>query len=237
MTDKNTEIVIENFPEEKKAFIPVVEALIFSSESPLNIQRIREVVPEFSAREIQQTVSYLNTQYQFSGRPFFIKNIANGYQMFTAPEFSLYIDKLNESKQKSRLTQKSLETLAIIVYKQPITKHDVEEIRGVNSEGVIKTLLSRNLITIAGRAEAPGSPFIYKTTQKFLDYFGLKSLSDLPKIKEIDEIIDVEEKMSPYHETLVKEIAPIKLGLQAYQNGRNHQNSRNAENNHADDTS
>jgi segregation and condensation protein B len=218
---RNLTIEISMISEEKLALIPVVEALIFSSESPLPAARILEVLPDISNSEVAKIVEHLNSLYQSSGRPFFIKNIANGYQMFTLPEFFIYIERLNQNRLKSRLTQKSLETLAIIAYKQPITKHDVEEIRGVNSDGVIKNLLSRNLISITGRAQAPGSPFIYQTTKKFLDYFGLSSLSDLPKIKEIDELIDVDEDSTPYHEILLKEIAPDELGIQAYRNGDN----------------
>lgn len=214
-------------PEEKKVLIPIVEALIFSIDVPLTTEKIREVIPEITTNEIKNIVNLLNSEYKSAGRSFFIKNIANGFQMFTMPEYSAYIQQLNQNKQKSRLTQKALEALAIIAYKQPITKHDVEEIRGVNSDGVIKTLLSRNLITIAGRAQAPGIPFIYKTTNRFLDYFGLNAISDLPRLKEIDDLIDVEGDISPYHETLLKEISPDELGLKAYQNGNNNkENSR-----------
>jgi len=111
--------------------------------------------------------------------------------MFTLPEFSGYVEQLYQDVKKSRLTQKALETLAIIAYK----------------------------ITIAGRAQSPGSPFLYKTTKKFLDYFGLNALSDLPKLKEIDELIDVEGESRPYHETLLKEIEPDELGMKANENG------------------
>jgi segregation and condensation protein B len=217
-------------PEEKKVLIPIIEALIFSYDAPLTTDKIRDVIPEITTNEIKNIVNLLNSEYKSAGRSFFIKNIANGFQMFTDPEFYLYIKQLNQNKQKSRLTQKALEALAIIAYKQPITKHDVEEIRGVNSDGVIKTLLSRNLIAIAGRAQAPGIPFIYKTTNKFLDYFGLNAISDLPKLKEIDDLIDIEGESSPYHEILLKEISPDELGLKAYQNGNNKENSKDDSN-------
>ena len=105
--------------------------------------------------------------------------------------------------------------MAIIAYKQPLTKHEIEEIRGVNVDGVMKTLLSRNLVTISGRAKAPGSPFLYVTTKRFLDYFGLTGLEDLPKLKEIDELIDVEDERFPHHETIFREIDLVDLGLKS----------------------
>ncbi|MEJ2536275.1 MAG: SMC-Scp complex subunit ScpB [Calditrichia bacterium] len=109
-------------------------------------------------------------------------------------------------------------------YKQPVTRHEIEEIRGVNVDGVMKTLMSRSLVTISGRAQAPGSPFLYKTTRKFLDYFGLKSLDDLPKLKEIDELIDVDDVDRPYHETILREIDISELGLK--ENGNGEANNR-----------
>lgn len=200
---------------DKKVYINILESLLFTSEAPLSIARIREIIPELKPKEIQQAVGNLNDQYQKSGRTFEIKEIAGGYQLFTLPEYADYVDKLFQTKQKSRLTQKALETVAIIAYKQPLTRHEIEEIRGVNVDGVMKTLLSRNLVTISGRAKAPGSPFLYITTKRFLDYFGLNSLEDLPKLKEIDELIDVGDERFPHHETIFREIDLVDLGLQS----------------------
>ena len=204
---------------DKQVYVKILESLLFSSEAPLTITKIREIIPELKPKEIEQAVQTLNEQFQKSGRTFEIKEIAGGFQFFTLPEYADYVEKLFQTKQKSRLTQKALETVAIIAYKQPLTKHEIEEIRGVNVDGVIKTLLSRNLITISGRAKAPGSPFLYITTKKFLDYFGLKNLEDLPKLKEIDELIDVEDERFPHHETIFREIDLVDLGLQS--NGTN----------------
>jgi segregation and condensation protein B len=204
---------------DKQVYFKILESLLFSSETPLTIPRIREIIPELKPKEIEQAVQMMNEQYQKSGRTFEIKEIAGGFQFFTLPEYADYVEKLFQTKQKSRLTQKALETVAIIAYKQPLTKHEIEEIRGVNVDGVVKTLLSRNLITISGRAKAPGSPFLYVTTKKFLDYFGLKNLEDLPKLKEIDELIDVEDERFPHHETIFREIDLVDLGLQS--NGTN----------------
>lgn len=214
---------MKNFSDDKKVYISILEALLFVSESPLTVPKIREIIGNLTPREITQGVEYLNDQYRKTGRSFEIKEIAGGYQILTLPEFSAYINLLFQKKQKSKLSQKALETVAIIAYKQPITKHDVEEIRGVNVDGVIKTLLSRGLITISGRAKAPGGPFLYTTTKKFLDYFGINSLNDLPKLKEIDELIDVEEEGYPFHETILREIRLDELGLKS--NGLDEKNS------------
>ena len=109
---------------------------------------------------------------------------------------------------------KALETLAIIAYQQPVTRNDIEEIRGVNSDGVIKTLLTRKLITIAGTAKAPGVPYLYKTTDKFLEYFGLKNLKELPKLKELDEIVEADSEIEEkYGDHILKEVAPEVLGI------------------------
>lgn len=217
-------------------YLPIIEALVFASEAPLPIAKIREIIPALSPKQITMVIEYLNEQYRQGGRSYEIREIAGGYQMFTLPEFAAFIDKLYQEKQQSRLTQKSLETLAIVAYKQPVTRHEIEEIRGVNVDGVMKTLLSRGMVTISGRAQAPGSPFLYKTTKKFLDYFGLKSLEDLPKLKEIDELIDVEDEERPYHETILREINLSELGLKENGNGEINDREEDDEREESDQT-
>ena len=217
-------------------YLPIIEALIFASEAPLPIAKIREIIPALSPKQITMVIEYLNEQYRQGGRSYEIREIAGGYQMFTLPEFAAFVDKLYQEKQQSRLTQKSLETLAIVAYKQPVTRHEIEEIRGVNVDGVMKTLLSRGMVTISGRAQAPGSPFLYKTTKKFLDYFGLKSLEDLPKLKEIDELIDVEDEERPYHETILREINLSELGLKENGNGEINDREEDDEREESDQT-
>ncbi len=217
MSEKQIE---QTMPEGFQAM--VVEALLFSSEVPLTTAKMREIIPGVTEKRIREIVSRLNRDYENAGRAFRIQEVAGGYQMFTLPEFAPYVEQLFQSRQKSKLSQKALETLAIIAYKQPITRQEIEDIRGVNSDGIIRTLLARGLITIAGRAEAPGSPFLYKTTKTFLEYFGLNSLKDLPRLKEIDELIaadaDIQEKFGDH---LLKEIDPEVLGMK--ENGGEYQ--------------
>ena len=213
MTIEKDKNFLKKIPKEKRDYISVVEALLFSSESPVNNQKISEIVGILTSKEIHHIIQYLNAQYRLTKRSFEIREVAGGYQMFTLSDYAAYITKLIKSKQQSRLTQKALETLSIIAYKQPITKHEIEEIRGVNVDGVVKTLLSRNLTAISGRAPVPGGPFLYKTTKQFLEYFGLNSLEDLPKLKEIDELVSLDEDEQIYHETILKEIDIKELGL------------------------
>ncbi len=194
--------------------IAIIEALIFASDAPLTARKIVEILPHLKEKTVREAVELLNDRYRQEARAFSIEEVAGGYRFFTLPEFEPYIKQLYSSRNQNRLTQKALETLAIIAYRQPITRQEIEEIRGVSADGVIRTLLARNLITIAGRAEAPGSPFLYKTTKTFLEYFGLKSLNDLPKLKEIDELIAEDEELkTQYQEVLLQKVDPEVLGL------------------------
>lgn len=194
--------------------LAVIEALIFASDGPLPPRKIVEILPHLTERLVRRAVEELNATYRQTERTFVIEEVAGGFRFFTLPEFEPFLKKLYANRSQQRLSQKALETLAIIAYRQPITRQEIEEIRGVSADGVIRTLLARNLITIAGRAEAPGSPFLYKTTKTFLEYFGLNSLNDLPKLKEIDELIAADEELkTQYQEVLLHQIDPETLGL------------------------
>jgi segregation and condensation protein B len=143
-----------------------------------------------------------------------IIEVAGGFQIVSKEDYASYVQKLYKGRQASRLTQRALETLAIIAYKQPITKHEIENIRGVNVDGVVKTLLERNLVTIEGRQKAPGNPLLYGTTKYFLEYFGLKSLEALPKLKEIDELLKEDDKfLESLDQVALKQLEPEALGL------------------------
>jgi segregation and condensation protein B len=135
----------------------------------------------------------MNSRYDELGLPFRIIAVANGYSYATRPEFSKYVGFLSSERSKRRLSQAALETLAIIAYKQPITKPEIEKIRGVNSDYILNMLLEKNLITISGRAETIGRPLLYGTTDEFLKYFGLNKISDLPRPREIEEIMKDED--------------------------------------------
>ncbi|RIK71209.1 SMC-Scp complex subunit ScpB, partial [candidate division KSB1 bacterium] len=130
---------------------PIVEALVFASDAPVTLERIQETLEDTDAAVIEQVVEELNREYAESGRSFFIRKVGGGYHISTKPEFHSWIKKLFFGRQKYRLTQASMETLAIIAFKQPISRVDIAQIRGVNSDAVVGTLMERKLVTIAGR--------------------------------------------------------------------------------------
>lgn len=164
----------------------ILEAIIFVSDCPISITTIREVVTDIEPAAIRSLIEELNTEYASSNRAFSIKEIAGGFQMLTDPIYSRWISSLYK-RPPDRLTGPALETLAIIAYKQPITKNEIEAIRGVNVDGVLHTLEERSLIRSKGRLETPGRPILYGTRNEFLERFGLKSLEELPKLKEFKE--------------------------------------------------
>jgi segregation and condensation protein B len=181
-------------------YIPVIESLIFSSDDPISsseiIKAIKGIDGEDTAiteQDVETIVEDLNGRYENYNIGFSIIKVANGFLFATKPENSKYIGYLSSEKSKRRLSQAALETLAIIAYKQPVTTPELETIRGVNSDYILNTLLEKNLITISGRAETVGRPLMYATTSEFLKYFGLNKLSDLPRPREIDEIMKDED--------------------------------------------
>ncbi len=178
----------------------VVEALIFASDDPLTPAEIINAVKEIDGQDIEiteddieKTVDEVNAKYDQNEIAFTILKIAHGYIHATKPDHAKYVGYLSTEKTKRRLSPASLETLAMIAYKQPLTKPELESIRGVNSDYTLNTLLEKNLVTIAGRAETVGRPLLYVTTDEFLKYFGLKQISDLPKPREIEEIMKDED--------------------------------------------
>jgi segregation and condensation protein B len=199
----------------------IVEALIFASDEPISENEIIRAIKgidgeeiEITSADINQVVEELNKKYEENGNSFKIKKIANGFIFATTEISAKYVGFLSSEKSKRRLSQAALETLAIIAYKQPITKPELDQIRGVNSDYILNTLLEKNLITITGRAETIGRPLLYGTTIEFLKYFGLYNLSDLPKPREIEEIMKdedfIEQKnkimMNLVEETLEQEL-------------------------------
>ena len=169
--------------------IQIVEALLFASPEPLTQTRIN-LIFETDPPKLDNVVKELNRHYEKANRSFRIQGIAGGFQLTTLPEFDIWIKRMLDKSGKLALSTAALETLAIIAYKQPINRFNVESIRGVDCSGVIKTLLSKSLIRIKGRDEGPGRPLLYATTDKFLENFGVNRISDLPKLKEIAELND-----------------------------------------------
>ena len=166
----------------------IIEALLFVSDKPVSVETLKDVVAqkEIDSKEIMAVIEALNAEYSASGRAFSVRELAGGYQMLTDPVFSKWIAELYK-RPADKLRGPALETLAIIAYKQPITRSQIEAIRGVNVDGVLNTLEDRKLIRTRGREEGPGRPILYGTTNEFLIHFGLKSLEELPNLKEFKE--------------------------------------------------
>lgn len=165
----------------------IVEALVLSSAEPISAARIAEIIPYCNAGQAKDLVNELNTEYVEQDRSFEIWEVAGGFQIRTRAEFSGYLQKL-QKERALRLSQAALETLAIIAYRQPVTRAEVEEVRGVDAGATVKSLLERHLIRIAGQREVPGRPMLYATTRRFLEVFGLERLKDLPTLRELDEL-------------------------------------------------
>jgi segregation and condensation protein B len=178
----------------------IIEALIFSSDEPISETELVKAIKgidgediQVSEKEVENCIEKLNLIYEEKNSAFQIIKIAGGYLFATKPEYAKYVGFLSSEKSKRRLSQAALETLAIIAYKQPVTKPELETIRGVNSDYILNTLLEKSLVTIIGRTETIGRPLLYGTTTEFLKYFGLNKLSDLPKPREIEEIMKDED--------------------------------------------
>jgi segregation and condensation protein B len=187
----------------------ILEVLFFATSEPLTPRQVMDIFAileegeepiALTPEEIVSKVEELNREYDRTGRPFHIVNVAGGYQFATRPEFALWLGKMVKERSKRKLSVSALESLAVIAYKQPVTKPEIESIRGVNVDYVLHSLLERSLIAIVGRASTPGRPLLYGTTKEFLKHFGINDLSDLPKPREIDELMaeaefEVEKQM------------------------------------------
>lgn len=168
----------------------VIEALLLASEKPLALELIRSVLDNLDANEAVRLINELKNEYEQNNRGMRIAEIAGGYQMITATSFAPFLKRLFKDRYTSRLSKPALETLAIIAYKQPLTRNEIELLRNVNVDGVMKSLLDKNLIRICGKKKAPGRPCVYGTTKAFLEHFGLKSLADLPKIEDFNDLAE-----------------------------------------------
>ncbi len=172
---------------DRQQLVRVVEALIFASEAPLSLNNMTAILKDVEQQEIENALTDLAAD--LSDRSIYLKKAGGGYQFGTRAEYAEWISEMFQEKQKSRLSRAALETLAIIAFKQPISRVEVSAIRGVNSDGVMKKLLDFRLITIAGRDSGPGRPLLFKTTSEFLNYFGINDVSELPRPKEVEELL------------------------------------------------
>lgn len=215
----------------------IVEALIFGSDEPLTTRQIIDILgssensgPRLRIKEddLLTIIRELNAEYVQAGRSFRIIQVAGGFQYATMPEFAEWLGRMVKEKARRKLTQATIETLSVIAYKQPATKPEIEAIRGVNADYAIQKLLERGLITIVGRAATPGRPLLYGTTQDFLKHFGINDLAELPKPREIDEIMadqgmDMERELLKRMGKTEEEIADQLGTIVVSENGQLHE--------------
>lgn len=166
----------------------VLEALLFASDHPLTIEQVKNVFGNLEPSEIRSKLEELKSEYEQSNRGIRITEVAGGFRMITFSGFAQFIKKLYKERHTERLSKPALETLAIVAYKQPVTKLEIGLLRNVNIDAVMKSLLDKTLIRISGRKKAPGRPYVFGTTRQFLEYFGLKSLEELPKMEEFSDL-------------------------------------------------
>ncbi len=220
----------------KRELKHIVEALIFASDEPIDTQTIVNIIKSVDKEDelelyslVENVIEELNQFYEENGVAFRIIKIAKGYQFATRPEFSRYVGFMNTERRQKRLSQAALETLAIIAYKQPITKPEIERIRGVNADYILSTLLEKNLICIKGRADTVGRPLLYGTTDEFLKYFGISDISDLPKPREIEEILNDEAFLEQKKKLLMNLIEEDQPELE-FDEGEEHNNQQGGNN-------
>lgn len=189
-------------PEITDSLEHVVEALLFASDEPLNASKLKDILGvHLDGREFRRIVNDINRKLQSERRPFEVSEVAGGFQYRTIRAYQKYIKALFKDRAMRRLSGQALETLAIIAYKQPVSKAEIEGIRNVSTDSALKTLLEKRLILILGKSEEkPGKPIVYGTTKDFLKYFGLSKISDLPKLEEMEEIAKGHEKSELIHD-------------------------------------
>jgi len=167
----------------------ILEAILFAANEPISLKQLSQVFGNVPIGDIHEQLTELGYEYQATNRSFKLIEIANGFQICTHPEYYHWIEKFHTRQVRVRLSPSALETLAIVAYKQPVTRMEVEEIRGVNSDSVLNSLIQKGLVRIAGRKPGQGRSLLFSTTDEFLEQFGLRNLSELPSLEEIEEIL------------------------------------------------
>lgn len=179
---------------ERHQLTPLIEALLFCADQPLTIRALVKAVadPDVDKTDVKAVLESLRENYEHAGRGFELTRLGNGYQILTRARYAPMIENLLKTRRRMRLSRAALETVAVVAYKQPLSRMDMERIRGVDVGGVLNTLMERGLIMIKGRDPGPGRPLLYGTTQAFLEYFGLSKVGDLPPLEELTEMINAE---------------------------------------------
>jgi segregation and condensation protein B len=194
------------------AVAAVLEALLFVSTEPLPVSRLTSAIGAVSKAEVEQALKRLEEDLAQEGRGIQLVKLAGGYRLVTKADYAPWLKRLDKVKAAQKLSRSALESLAIIAYKQPLVRAEIEEIRGVETSGVLRTLLERKLVRIVGRKEVPGRPIMYGTTKFFLDHFGLQDISQLPPLREFKELGEAEQALLPMEqEAMTIESQPASL--------------------------
>lgn len=188
-----------------------IEALLFAADGPLTLGRLKKLLPGAETAEIRAGIAELEAEYTQAGNAFTVVEFGGGWQIATRPEYSPSVEKMLKSRRFTRLSKAGLEVLAIIAYRQPITRLEIDEIRGVNSSGAISTLTERNLITVVGRSQTVGNPLLYGTTREFLNHLGLKGLGQLPSLPDLEDVVGDREQLRDFANQIGREISNEEL--------------------------
>lgn len=175
-----------------------IEALLFATDSPLTLARLKKLLPGSETPDIREALKELEASYEEVGNAFSVVEFGGGWQIATRPEYSPIVERMLKGRRFTRLSKAGLEVLAIIAYRQPLTRLEVDEIRGVNSSGAISTLTERNLVTVVGRSQSVGNPLLYGTTREFLNHLGLKGLGQLPDLPDLEGVVESPDKLKEF---------------------------------------
>ncbi len=188
-----------------------LEALLFATDAPLTTARLRKIFPEAEAKDLREAAEELKAEYAKAENAFTVVEFGGGWQIATLPAFAPVVEKLLKTRRYARLSKAGLEVLAIVAYRQPITRLGIDEIRGVNSSGSLGTLSERNLVTVVGRSQAVGNPLLYGTTRELLNHLGLKGLGQLPDLPDLESIVDDRERLKEFASGVGRDVTDEEL--------------------------
>ncbi len=184
-----------------------IEALLFATDSPMTMARLKKLFPDTESTDLRKAIDELGKDYEKGEHAFSIVEFGGGWQISTRPEYSPIVEKMLKGRRFTRLSKAGLEVLAIIAYRQPLTRLEVDDIRGVNSSGAISTLSERNLITVVGRSQSIGNPLLYGTTREFLNHLGLKGLGQLPDLPDLESMIDDRDELKKFASQVGRDVS------------------------------
>ena len=188
-----------------------IEALLFATDSPLTLARLKKLLPGSETTEIREALTELSGHYDEGENAFTLVEFRGGWQIATRPEFSPIVERMLKGRRFTRLSKAGLEVLAIIAYRQPLTRLEVDEIRGVNSSGAISTLTERNLVTVVGRSQSVGNPLLYGTTRECLNHLGLKGLGQLPDLPDLEKVMDDRDQLKEFASKIGRDVSDEEL--------------------------